>query len=617
MFAKLNNASKNTALSDLLPDSIRNTFEIDKQSATAGPENVWRIYDAYRIKDKMEFSIFIFDKRSAEKLHKPKRREAVTDILRESAARMAQYSHPKLLKAYKVEECADTLAFASEPILASLANVLAYKEQLVNTLAAQSTGAIPKDKNHPPTTSNRPTMVKEYELLELEIKNGLLQLDDQVTIILPLIPIPLREAVTRLLHKEPEQRPTAQVLTMIKFFEDPVVHALQFLDVSRMKDMYQKDHFFTTTLTDALPFVLRKIWYQHVWTNLIEELQTQEVMSAVLKPTLYIIQNSSTEEYMKFLFPSLQIFFVGRRSIQGTVALLENLHVLLEKTPVANEREVLAVLYMAFGNSTDQVRTAAFVAVTKVTNYLEDDAIHNMVLPKLFDAVTKNLVTDSRVLVDVMSCILTRLDKQKIIDFILPLLCKINKLQEPDILMRVVNIYRLMLTDKKYGLSVNWIALHAMPSLIPQTVNTALNLEQFILLLEVVQDMLNNIERQVQLTLRNQRTKLSVDNHSPSNSLDKYRTIRHPYNNDITQVPPFTIPNLRVERRKTSSAEDMARKNSIGSISTASAENMTRKSSMAAVFGGWFTSSSSNNGSNNFLRVAITFTSRRLSDNTR
>lgn len=30
-------------------------------------------------------------------------------------------------------------------------------------------------------------------------------------------------------------------------------------------------------------------------------------------------------------------------------------------------------------------------------------------------------------------------------------------------------------------------------------------------------------------------------------------------------VPPFNIPNLRVEQRKTSSAEDMARKNSTGS----------------------------------------------------
>lgn len=54
-----------------------------------------------------------------------------------------------------------------------------------------------------------------------------------------------------------------------------------------------------------------------------------------------------------------------------------------------------------------------------------------------------------------------------------------------------------MLTDKKYGLSVNWMATHAMPSLLPQTVNPKLNLEQFILLLEVLQDMLNNIERQV------------------------------------------------------------------------------------------------------------------------
>lgn len=41
-----------------------------------------------------------------------------------------------------------------------------------------------------------------------------------------------------------------------------------------------------------------------------------------------------------------------------------------------------------------------------------------------------------------------------------------------------------------------------MPSLLPQTVNPALNLEQFILLLEVLQDMLNNIERQAQLALR-------------------------------------------------------------------------------------------------------------------
>lgn len=52
-----------------------------------------------------------------------------------------------------------------------------------------------------------------------------------------------------------------------------------------------------------------------------------------------------------------------------------------------------------------------------------------------------------------------------------------------------------MLTDKKYGLSVSWMATRAMPSLLPHTINPALSLEQFELLLKVLQDMLNHIER--------------------------------------------------------------------------------------------------------------------------
>lgn len=51
-----------------------------------------------------EVSIFLFDKRSVEKLHKPKRRETVTDILRAGATRMERYSHPKLLQVLCIRE---------------------------------------------------------------------------------------------------------------------------------------------------------------------------------------------------------------------------------------------------------------------------------------------------------------------------------------------------------------------------------------------------------------------------------------------------------------------------------------------------------------------------------
>lgn len=42
-----------------------------------------------------------------------------------------------------------------------------------------------------------------------------------------------------------------------------------------------------------------------------------------------------------------------------------------------------------------------------------------------------------------------------------------------------------MLCDKKYGLTVNTMATKVMPTLLPQTVNPSLNLEQFMILLEV------------------------------------------------------------------------------------------------------------------------------------
>lgn len=67
--------------------------------------------------------------------------------------------------------------------------------------------------------------------------------------------------------------------------------------------------------------------------------------------------------------------------------------------------------------------------------------------------------------------------------------------------------------------------------------------------------MLDNIDK-------SQRYKLKFDNLTLP-SLDRHRALRHQMSTDNMNVPPFNIPNLRVEQRKTSSAEDMARKNSM------------------------------------------------------
>lgn len=48
----------------------------------------------------------MFDKKIAEKLHKPRRREHVTEILRNEIKHLTRLKHPKILKVvHQAEEC--------------------------------------------------------------------------------------------------------------------------------------------------------------------------------------------------------------------------------------------------------------------------------------------------------------------------------------------------------------------------------------------------------------------------------------------------------------------------------------------------------------------------------
>ncbi|XP_058463904.1 SCY1-like protein 2 isoform X2 [Malaya genurostris] len=693
---------------------ITQYFEIGKQIACAGPELVWKIHEGYRKTDGKECSIFVFEKRTAEKLHKPKRKDLVTEILRASVKQLERFRHPKILQImHTVEESSETLSFATEPVIASLANVLAYQESAGTVPGPPSTGASQQIQNTTP--ASRPTHAKEYSFLDIELKYGILQitealsflhysgqlihrnvcpssilitkkgtwklagfeftervnetdstdpvpcqswstrsskmlqpnldymapenqinsncsilsdmfslgmvicsifnhgrpliqsgnsppaylkqiemLDEAVHNILPRIPIPLQEATTRLLKKSPGARPTAQLLTLIKFFSDPAVQALQFLDVINMKDPTQKTHFYRSTLREVLPFIPRKLWWQHIWPNLQQEMRADEVLAAVLQPALTLVQESSNAEYEAIILPTFKTVFVAPKSIQATVALLENLHIILEKTPRDDIRtEVLPLLFNALESTTIQVQSAALVAVTNVYDYLDDITIKKLVLPKLKSVFEKNQ-SDLKIMGNVLQCVertLDKLDKSQIIDEVLPLLLEV-RLTDPDIIVRVANIYRIMLCDKKYGLTVNIMATKVMPTLLPQTVNPSLNLEQFMILLEVLQEMLDQIDR-------HQRNKLKLDNLSLP-SPDRHRPLRHQFSSDNMNVQQFNIPNLRIDQRKTSSAEDMARKNSTGS----------------GALGSWWFGGSPSSPDSNFLRVVNAFPNRRLSDNT-
>ncbi len=53
----------------------------------------------------------------------------------------------------------------------------------------------------------------------------------------------------------------------------------------------------------------------------------------------------------------------------------------------------------------------------------------------------------------------------------------------------------MMMSDKRYGLTVNMLATRVLPLLIPQMVNTQLQYEEFAFVHQVLQEMFDHIDK--------------------------------------------------------------------------------------------------------------------------
>lgn len=159
----ISNTVQNTAyglsqLSNVLPGNpVTREFEVITHIASAGPSLLWKVYNGYKKSTKQEAAIFVFEKRILEKFSKSDK-ELILETLKRGVAQLTKLRHPQILIVqHPLEESRDSLAFATEPVLASLANILGNHNNLPQSL---------------------PMALKDYKLHDIEIKYGLLQLGE-------------------------------------------------------------------------------------------------------------------------------------------------------------------------------------------------------------------------------------------------------------------------------------------------------------------------------------------------------------------------------------------------------------------------------------------------------
>lgn len=144
-------------LSGVLPGNpVTREFDASSHIASGGPGLLWKIYKGTKRSTKQEASIFVFEKKQLDRYNKNDK-EIVLEVLRRGVLQLTKIRHPQILTVqHPLEESRESLAFATEPVFASLANILG-------------------DTYNMPQVNSSMT---DYKFYDIEIKYGLLQIGE-------------------------------------------------------------------------------------------------------------------------------------------------------------------------------------------------------------------------------------------------------------------------------------------------------------------------------------------------------------------------------------------------------------------------------------------------------
>uniref|UniRef100_A0A5F8H7M4 SCY1-like protein 2 n=1 Tax=Monodelphis domestica TaxID=13616 RepID=A0A5F8H7M4_MONDO len=143
--------------SAVMGNPVTREFDVGRHVASGGNGLAWKIFNGTKKSTKQEVAVFVFDKKLIDKYQKFEK-DQIIDSLKRGVQQLTRLRHPRLLTVqHPLEESRDCLAFCTEPVCASLANVLGNWENLPSTVSPD---------------------IKDYKLYDVETKYGLLQVSE-------------------------------------------------------------------------------------------------------------------------------------------------------------------------------------------------------------------------------------------------------------------------------------------------------------------------------------------------------------------------------------------------------------------------------------------------------
>jgi len=147
-----------TMISGVLPGNpVTRDFEVTAHIASAGPGLMWKVYSGVKKSTRQPASIFVFERVMLDRFDKQEK-DIIWDLMKKGVSQLTRLRHPQILTVqHPLEESRDCLAFATEPVFASLANTLGQHDNLPSPV---------------------PVDLRSFKMFDVEIKYGLLQISE-------------------------------------------------------------------------------------------------------------------------------------------------------------------------------------------------------------------------------------------------------------------------------------------------------------------------------------------------------------------------------------------------------------------------------------------------------
>ncbi|CAF1042211.1 unnamed protein product [Rotaria sp. Silwood1] len=322
---------------------------------------------------------------------------------------------------------------------------------------------------------------------------------------LSILPKEACEHVKMLLSTKPELRPDAEQFSKVPFFEDIATKTLEYLDSLFQVDNIQRSMFYKSLpqVIDKLPM---RVNLQRITSALELEFIDPEMVPFALPNMFLIAEKASNDEYRKYIFPKLKQVFKIQKPPQGSGAsgsimqtlliLMRNMKLMLTKTPPEDIKQyILPVVYNALDAESSQVQELCLAIIPSFAHLIDLQAMKYSILPRIkkicFETITLSVRVNSLIC---LGKLVESLDKWIIIDEVLPLLQSIPS-REPAVLMAILGIIKVAMSSTKAGgLPREIIATKIIPFLVPISIETSLNLNQFNAYMSTIKGMLQTVE---------------------------------------------------------------------------------------------------------------------------